>query len=128
MFQMLRLSVVTLLLVSLPLNAQDYVPDELQGWQQWVLKEKAYRNCPFFFDRTSAARSHFLCAWPDRLRPRVSIRRRKARSPAKRGWTNEQHISTTDGLVDCHVLHRYDRLPPEFVSSPGGQGGICVGA
>ena len=60
MFQMLRLFVVTLLLASLPLNAQDYVPDELQGWQQWVLKDKAYRNCPFLFDRTSAARSHFL--------------------------------------------------------------------
>ena len=71
MFQMLRLSVVTLLLVSLPLNAQDYVPDELQGWQQWVLKDKAYRNCPFFFDRTSAARSKFLCAWPDRLQLEV---------------------------------------------------------
>jgi hypothetical protein len=72
MFQMLRLFVVTLLLASLPLNAQDYVPDELQGWQQWVLKDKAYRNCPFVFDRTSAARSFFLCAWPDRLQLEVS--------------------------------------------------------
>jgi hypothetical protein len=72
MFEMLRLFVVTLLLVSLPLNAQDYVPDELQGWQQWVLKDKAYRNCPFSFDRTSAARSHFLCTWPGRMQLEVT--------------------------------------------------------
>ena len=59
MFQMLRLFVVTLLLVSLPAAAQDYVPEELEGWQQWVLKDKAYRNCPFFFDRTHSGQAHW---------------------------------------------------------------------
>ena len=67
MFQMLRLFVVTLLLVSLPAAAQDYVPEELEGWQQWVLKDKAYRNCPFYFDRTHSGRDQFQCAWPGRL-------------------------------------------------------------
>ena len=67
MFQTLRLFVVTLLLVSGPVVAQDYVPDELEGWQQWVLKDKAYRKCSFYFDRKLTGQDDFLCAWPGRL-------------------------------------------------------------
>ena len=47
--------------------AQDYVPDELEGWQDWVLKDREYRSCPFYFDRGAAARDDYLCAWPGRL-------------------------------------------------------------
>lgn len=47
--------------------AQDYVPDALDGWQEWVLKDREYRNCPFYFDRGAAARSDYVCAWPGRL-------------------------------------------------------------
>ena len=67
MFQMLRLLGLVLLLISGMAIAQDYVPEELEGWQQWVLKDTEYRDCPFLFDRTPADRSHFLCAWPGRL-------------------------------------------------------------
>jgi hypothetical protein len=67
MFQMFRLLGLVLLLCSGMAIAQDYVPEELEGWQRWVLKDTEYRNCPFMFDRTSADRAHFLCAWPGRL-------------------------------------------------------------
>ena len=67
MLQTLRLLLVTLLLMSGPVIAQDYVPEALEGWQQWVLKDTAYRDCPFYFDRTPANRSYFLCAWPGQL-------------------------------------------------------------
>ena len=73
MLQTLRLLVVILSLVSGPVIAQDYVPEALEGWQQWVLKDTAYRECPFYFDRTPANRSHFLCAWPGRLQLDVTV-------------------------------------------------------
>lgn len=47
--------------------AEDYVPDDLDGWQRWVLKDREYRECPFYFDRGAQDRSDFLCAWPGRL-------------------------------------------------------------
>lgn len=61
------LFVVTLLFSTGAVFAQDYVPDELEGWQKWVLKDREYLGCPFHFDRDSAERSSFLCAWPGRL-------------------------------------------------------------
>ncbi len=67
MLSTLRLFVVSLLLAAAPAAAQDYVPAELEGWQQWVLKDKAFRNCPFSYSRTPAGRDDFLCAWPERL-------------------------------------------------------------
>jgi len=53
-------------------SAQDYVPDELEGWQTWVLKDREYRACPFYFDRGAAARGDYVCAWPGRLQLDVS--------------------------------------------------------
>ena len=56
--------------LSLPMAAQSadvFVPEELQGWQEWVLHGKGYRNCPFFFDAAGGARGDFLCAWPGLL-------------------------------------------------------------
>ncbi len=48
--------------------AQDYVPTELEGWTQWVLKDTGYRRCPLYFDRAAAGRGDFQCAWPGQLR------------------------------------------------------------
>ena len=70
----LRLAAIALLLAASSAIAQDYVPDQLQGWQQWVLKDKAYRDCPFYFDRGAAGRGDFLCAWPGQLQITVSER------------------------------------------------------
>ena len=53
-------------------SAQDYVPDELEGWQAWVLKDREYRDCPFYFDRGAVERGDYLCAWPGRLQLDVS--------------------------------------------------------
>jgi len=61
------LFVLTLLFSTGVVFAQDFVPEELEGWQQWVLKDKEYRDCPFYFDRSAAAPSDYLCAWPGRL-------------------------------------------------------------
>jgi len=54
----------------LPMAAQSadvFVPDELQGWQDWVLHDKEHRDCPFYFNSTSPDRNNFVCAWPGRL-------------------------------------------------------------
>src|SRR5210317_154867 len=61
------LFVIALLFSASTVVAQNYVPDELEGWQQWVLKDKEYLGCPFHFDRNTSDRSNFLCAWPDRV-------------------------------------------------------------
>lgn len=64
---MLRLIVLSVLL-PLASHAQEiYVPDELRQWQEWVLQDKEYRNCPFLFDRSLGSRDEFVCAWPGQL-------------------------------------------------------------
>ena len=56
------------LLVPVAATAQDtYVPEELRDWQEWVLKDKEYRNCPFYFDRGANQPGDFICAWPGPL-------------------------------------------------------------
>jgi hypothetical protein len=72
MFKTLRLFVYALLLAAGPLGAQDYIPEELEGWQQWVLKDKAYRNCPFLYNGTPTNPADFLCAWPGELQLEAS--------------------------------------------------------
>lgn len=62
-------TLVTLLffLVSATAVAQVHVPDELKDWQQWVLKDKEYRSCPFYFDRSIDQPAAFVCSWPGEL-------------------------------------------------------------
>jgi hypothetical protein len=60
-------SIRLLLLLLLPMAAHPadvYVPDELQDWQEWVLQDRGYRECPFYFNQGAAARSDYICAWP----------------------------------------------------------------
>ncbi len=71
MTRKLRLFFLSLLLTG-PVSAQDYVPAELAGWQQWVLDGKEYRNCPFHFDRSAADRADFVCVWPGPLEIEVT--------------------------------------------------------
>ena len=54
------------------LAADVFVPEELQGWESWVLHEQEYRDCPFFFDRGGNERGDFVCAWPGLLEVDVS--------------------------------------------------------
>jgi hypothetical protein len=71
MSMIIRLFIISLLL-PLAAQAQDvYVPEALRDWQEWVLKDKGYRDCPFFFDRSAAQQGDFICAWPGRLELRV---------------------------------------------------------
>ena len=67
MTRKLRLIVPSLLFLAGSTYSQDYVPDELEGWQQWVLEGREYLNCPFHFDRGATEQDDFLCAWPGRL-------------------------------------------------------------
>ncbi len=68
----LRLATLCLFLVSTVSVAETYVPDDLKDWQQWVLKDKEYRHCPFFFDRAEARRDTFVCSWPGQMRLTVT--------------------------------------------------------
>ena len=47
------------------------VPEELEGWRDWVLHGKAYRRCPLRFDSAAAAADEFVCAWRGELRLEV---------------------------------------------------------
>jgi len=47
--------------------ADVHVPAELEDWREWVLQDKEYRNCPFYFNRNAAERNEFICAWPGTL-------------------------------------------------------------
>lgn len=67
-----RLPVLILLLTAAPALPQDFVPDALQGWQGWVLKDKEYRACPFYYDRAAAGPQDFVCAWPGTLQLEVT--------------------------------------------------------
>jgi hypothetical protein len=63
----LRLILMWLLLPLAAHSAEVFVPDELQGWQEWVLHGQEHRDCPFFFNRGAADRGDFVCAWPGLL-------------------------------------------------------------
>ena len=62
-----RLILVCLWLPAAAHSADVFVPDELQGWQDWVLHGKDYRECPFYFNGGAATRRDFICAWPGLL-------------------------------------------------------------
>ncbi len=47
--------------------ADTHVPDELEDWRAWVLKDQEFRNCPFFFNSGASTEGEFVCAWPGRL-------------------------------------------------------------
>ena len=60
-------SIRLLLLLSLPMAAHPadvFVPDDLQDWQEWVLQDMGYRDCPFYFNQGAAERGDYVCAWP----------------------------------------------------------------
>ena len=63
----LRVSFLLLAFVAPAAAGQVYVPEDLEDWREWVLKDQEYRDCPFYFDRRAAARGDFVCAWPGRL-------------------------------------------------------------
>ncbi len=73
MSSLLRLVLLSLLLTATTAaTAQDYVPDELKNWQAWVLKDKEYLACPFYFNAGAQNRGEFVCAWPGRLQLSVT--------------------------------------------------------
>lgn len=67
MSPMQRVITLCLFLVSATAVAQTHVPDDLKDWQQWVLKDKEYRSCPFFFDRSVEQPDAFICSWPGEI-------------------------------------------------------------
>jgi len=64
---MSRLILAGLLLPVTAQSAGVFVPEELQGWEAWVLHDKEYRDCPFYFNSRAAGQGEFLCAWPGLL-------------------------------------------------------------
>jgi hypothetical protein len=62
-----RLILVCLLVPLAAQSADVHVPDELQGWEAWVLHDREYRDCPFWFNGRAAGEGDFVCAWPGLL-------------------------------------------------------------
>ena len=61
----IRQVLIWLTLLALPVAAysQDvFVPDELQGWQKWVLHGHEHRDCPFYFNAQAADPASYVCA------------------------------------------------------------------
>ena len=67
MIDIARVFAFALALAPTLLFGQDYVPEELDGWQRWVLEGKAWRECPFYFDRGASSEGDFVCGWPGSL-------------------------------------------------------------
>ena len=65
--QRLLIALSLLIVSSAGAQQKPYVPEELQPWQDWVLQDFGYRECPFFFDRALSTQQDFLCTWPGRL-------------------------------------------------------------
>ena len=62
------LRILLLMLLPATVVAQEvHVPDELGDWRQWVLQDRDYRECAFYFDGGAAAPGDFVCAWPGEL-------------------------------------------------------------
>jgi hypothetical protein len=67
MTKLLRAVLISLLLPVAAHAADTFVPEQLQGWQEWVLDGREYRECPFFFNRGAVDQGDFVCAWPGSL-------------------------------------------------------------
>ena len=51
-----------------PVHAADvYVPQQLEGWESWVLDGKEYRQCPLYFTSGGSNPGDFVCTWPGAL-------------------------------------------------------------
>ena len=74
MSKTVRLILIALLLPALAPAAQVHVPDQLKDWEQWVLKDREYLACPFYFNRAAAEESDFVCAWPSLLKLEVEAK------------------------------------------------------
>jgi hypothetical protein len=48
-----------------------YVPEELAPWVDWILHDREYLDCPFYFIRYQSERDAFICTWPGALRLEV---------------------------------------------------------
>jgi hypothetical protein len=63
------------LLVAVPVchaaRGDVYVPDDLRPWLGWILQDREYLDCPFFFDQRQSGRDVFICAWPGELKLEV---------------------------------------------------------
>ena len=67
MVLIIRLVLISFLLPTVANSQAVYVPEPLRDWQEWVLKDKQYRGCPFYFDRGAGQADDFVCAWPGTL-------------------------------------------------------------
>ena len=74
MFSPRQLLIAFSLLLVANVSAQQltYVPEELRPWQDWVLADFEYRDCPFYFDRAASSEADFVCTWPGPLELNVA--------------------------------------------------------
>lgn len=74
MFSPRQLLIAFSLLLGANVSAQQltYVPEELRPWQDWVLADFEYRDCPFYFDRAASSEADFVCTWPGPLELNVA--------------------------------------------------------
>lgn len=75
MFAKINLAALLILasLAGVPGHAADIlVPEELRGWEAWVLDGKEYRECPLYFSGSGSNPNDFVCTWPGLLDLKVT--------------------------------------------------------
>ncbi|MCB1616078.1 MAG: hypothetical protein KDI30_08700, partial [Pseudomonadales bacterium] len=79
---LLRLLILYSLFLSMCSLAEPYVPDDLKPWQQWVLDEQDYLDCPLAVSSAFSLRqqraadnaANYSCVWPGLLALEVNER------------------------------------------------------
>ncbi len=97
MSSIFRLFVLLQLFAATALPAQSYVSPDLEDWQQWVLQDQDFRNCPFYFNRRADERADFVCAWPDQLELEATL----SGARFSQSWTvyaEEQWVALPGGV------------------------------
>ena len=61
------LGLITLASAANAQRKDEYVPDELESWRDWVLHDQEFHDCSFFYNSKASDRRDFVCLWPDAL-------------------------------------------------------------
>ena len=99
-------------------SAEVYVPEELEGWREWVLHDRPYIDCPWFANVKERAG----CVWLSSVE--ISVTRGESR-----GGATFVIVADVFGKTNVRMPHAEGYLPQEvtvngttmpLVSTPGG--------
>ncbi len=99
-------------------GAQEWAPEDLRDWRDWILKDKEYRECPFRYNASATSREDFLCVWSGTLS--LDVDQRQARF--SQSWTvgaREQWVQLPGDMNHWPDQVRANDRPVEVVARQG---------